>query len=142
MHTGLAATLPWLVHHYVPTIHLPINFSPFSCTQVLPHMFRIQPHCHIWTQSPTLSPTSWSAPSSTLPPEALLLGGWDTHWRPTTPLQLPLAMFRLCTCTHLHLQPDHAAFGPTCLSLPFQHLGQFGPPLAPKAILPVGWCTH
>src|SRR5258705_6470049 len=23
MHTGLAATLPWLVHHYVPTIHLP-----------------------------------------------------------------------------------------------------------------------
>src|SRR5258708_97329 len=21
MHTGLAATLPWLVHHYVPTIH-------------------------------------------------------------------------------------------------------------------------
>src|SRR5260221_1037175 len=24
MHTGLA-TLPWLVHHYVPTIHLPIN---------------------------------------------------------------------------------------------------------------------
>src|SRR5260221_7088724 len=93
-------------------------------------------------QSPTLSPTVWSDSSSTLAPEALLLGGWPTHWRPTTPLQLPLAMFHLHACPHLHLWPDHAAFGPAHLSLPFQHPGQFGPPPAPKAILLVGWCTH
>src|SRR5258708_31455382 len=93
-------------------------------------------------QLPTSSPTSWSDPASTLAPEALLLGGWHTHWRPTTTLQLPPAMFHLCACAHLHLQPDRAAVGPAHPSLPFQHLGQFGPPLAPKAIFPVGWCTH
>src|SRR5260221_9730984 len=93
-------------------------------------------------QSPTLSPTSWSDPASTLAQEAFLLGGWHTHWRPTTTPQLPPAMFHLCACAHLHLQPDCAAFGPAHPSLPFQHPGQFGPPLAPKAIFPVGWCTH
>src|SRR5258708_564189 len=93
-------------------------------------------HCHIWTQLPTLSPTSWSDPSSTLAPEALLLGGWDTHRRPTTTLQLPPAMFCLCTCAHLHLSPDHTTFGPAHLSLPFQCPGQFGPPPALKAPLP------
>src|SRR5258708_24144416 len=39
MHTGSTAFFPSLVHHSVPTIHLPINFSPFSCTQALPCMF-------------------------------------------------------------------------------------------------------
>src|SRR5260221_13886571 len=36
MHTGLAAPLPWLVHHYVPTIHLPSTSGNIL-------------HCHIWT---------------------------------------------------------------------------------------------
>src|SRR5258708_7212442 len=120
----------------------PSTFCQFSRTQALPRMFRIRSHRRIWTQSPTLSPTSWSDPASTLAPEALLLGGWHTHWRPTTPLQLPPATFRSHTHAHLHLWPDHAAFGPTHPSLPFQHPGQFGPPLAPKVIFLVGWCTH
>src|SRR5258708_27218634 len=63
-------------------------------------------------QSPTSTPTSWSDPSSTLAPEALLLGGWHTHWRPTTTLQLPPAMFCSHAHAHLHLWPDCAAFGP------------------------------
>src|SRR5258708_17758206 len=108
----------------------------------LPCMFQIQSHRHIWMQSPTLSPTSWSDPTSTLAPEALLLGGLHTHFRPTTTLQLPPAMFCSCTCTHLHLWPDHAAFVPPHQSLPSQHLGPFDPPPPPTAILLVGWCTH
>src|SRR5260370_41422553 len=53
MHTGLAATLPWLVHHSVPTIHLLINFlviflHPGTATHVLnpvtlPHLDTV-PH--------------------------------------------------------------------------------------------------
>src|SRR5258707_1171862 len=135
-HTGLTAIFPMdgaplCAHHTL----FPSTFCQFSHTQALPRMFRIQSHRHIWMQLPTLSPTSWSDSASTPAPEALLLGGWHTHWRPTTTLQLPPATFHSCTHAHLHLQPDHAAFGPTCPSLPFQHLGQFGPPLAPKAIL-------
>src|SRR5260370_5433538 len=92
----------------------------------LPCMFQIQSHRHIWMQSPTLSPTSWSDPTSTLAPEALLLGGWHTHWRPTTTPQLPLATFCLHTRTHLHLHPDHTTFGPAPLSLPFPHPAPLG----------------
>src|SRR5258708_24530163 len=136
MHTSLTAIFPMdgapLCAHHTP---FPSTFCQFSHTQALPHMFRIRSHHCIWMQSPTSSPTSWSDPTSTLAPEALLLGGWHTHWRPTTTLQLPPATFHSCTCTNLHLHPYHATFGPTHLSLPFQHLGQFGPPLAPKAIL-------
>src|SRR5260221_11770431 len=44
MHTGLAATLPWLVHHYVPTIHLPSTSSN-------------TPHCtHTCTSAPSPAP--------------------------------------------------------------------------------------
>src|SRR5260221_10540235 len=86
-----------------PHTPFPLTFCQFSHTQVLPRMFQIQSHCLIWMQSPTLSPTSWSDPASTLAPEALLLGGWHTHWRPTTTLQLPPATFCSCTFTHLHL---------------------------------------
>src|SRR5258708_2074018 len=49
MHTGLAATLPWLVHHYVPTIHLPStsgNIPHCTCTHAL---LQARLHCHIWT---------------------------------------------------------------------------------------------
>src|SRR5258708_19348787 len=102
-----------LCAHHTP---FPLTFSQFSCPQVLPGMFQIQSHCCIWTQSPTLSPTAWSDPSSTLAPEALLLGGWHTHWGPTTTLQLPLAMFHSHTHAHLHFWPDHHIW--TCLSIP------------------------
>src|SRR5258708_14874022 len=115
MHTGLTAIFPMdgapLCAHHTP---FPLTFCQFSHTQALPCMFRIWPHCHIWTQSPTLSPTSWSDSASTPAPEPLLLGGWHTHWRPTTPLQLPPETFRSCTCMPLHLRPDCAAFGPAC----------------------------
>src|SRR5258708_6037115 len=137
MHTGSTAFFPWLVHHSVPTIHLPLNFPPFSYTQVLPCMFQIWSHHHIWMQLPTLSPTVWSDSSSTPAPEALLLGGWHTHWRPTTTLQLPLAMFCSCTHTHLHLWPDHAAFGPAHPSLP----RAVWPTTGPKGH-PSGWLVH
>src|SRR5260221_2405580 len=30
MHTSSTAFFPWLVHHYVPTIHLPINLWQYS----------------------------------------------------------------------------------------------------------------
>src|SRR5258707_11058579 len=76
-----------------PPYTFPSTFCHFSHTQVLPCMFWIRSHRCIWMQSPTLSPTVWSDSSSTLAPEALLLGGWHTHWRPTTTLQLPLATF-------------------------------------------------
>src|SRR5260221_11560695 len=97
MHTSLTAIFPMvgapLCAHHTP---FPLTFCQFSHTQALPHMFQIQSHCHIWTQSPTLSPTVWSDSASTPAPEALLLGGWHTHWRPTTTPQLPLATFCLC----------------------------------------------
>ncbi len=69
-----------------------------------------------WMQLPTSSPTAWSDSSSTLAPGALLLGGWHTHWGPTTTLQLPLAMFHLHACAYLHFQPDHHIW--TCPSVP------------------------
>src|SRR5258706_260832 len=130
MHTGLTANFPMdgapLCAHHTP---FPLTFCQFSHTQVLPHMFRIRSHHCIWTQLPTLSPTSWSDPASTLAPEALLLGGWHTHWRPTTTPQLPPATFRSRTCAHLHLWPDRAAFGPARPSLPFQLPGTHVDPL-------------
>src|SRR6266436_1807086 len=49
---------------------LSISLHPGAAMHVL-----IQSHHHIWMQSPTSSPTSWSDPASTLAPEALLLGG-------------------------------------------------------------------
>src|SRR5260221_13480372 len=97
MHTGLTANFPMdgasLCAHHTP---FPLTFCQFSRPQVLPHMFRIWSHHHIWMQLPTSSPTSWSDPTSTLAPEALLLGGWHTHWRPTPTPQLPPATF--CSC--------------------------------------------
>src|SRR5260221_14684949 len=69
-----------LCAHHTP---FPLTFCQFSHTQALPRMFRIRSHCCIWMQLPTLSPTVWSDSSSTPAPEALLLGGWHTHWRPT-----------------------------------------------------------
>src|SRR5260370_19643290 len=47
MHTGLAATLPWLVHHYVPTIHLPStsgNIPHCTCTHTPPPSLAALPH--------------------------------------------------------------------------------------------------
>src|SRR5260370_7196961 len=102
MHTGLTATFPMdgapLCAHHTP---FPSTFCQFSCTQALPRMFRIRSHRRIWTQSPTLSPTVWSDSASTLAPEALLLGGWHTHWRPTTTPQLPPATFHSCTVSSI-----------------------------------------
>src|SRR5260221_338521 len=97
---------PFCAHH----TPFPLTFCQFSPTQALPCMFQIWSHHCIWTQ---LSPTSWSDPASTLASEALLLGGWDTHWRPTTTLQLPPAMFCLCAHAHLHLQCRQEN-GPIC----------------------------
>src|SRR5258708_6550143 len=151
LHTPNSLQLPLqTTHHFphgwctimCPPYTFPSTFCHFSHTQVLPCMFWIRSHRCIWMQSPTLSPTVWSDSSSTLAPEALLLGGWHTHWRPTTTLQLPLATFHPPTRAHLHLRPDCAAFGPAHPSLPFQHPGQFAPPLPPKPILLVGWCPH
>src|SRR5258708_38894632 len=65
-HTGLTAIFPMdgapLCAHHTP---FPSTFCQFSCTQALPHMFRIWSHHRIWMQSPTLSPTSWSDSAST-----------------------------------------------------------------------------
>src|SRR5258708_825681 len=67
-----------------------------------------------WMQLPTSSPTAWSDSSSTLAPGALLLGGWHTHWGPTTTLQLPLATFHLHTHTPTSISGQIATFGPAC----------------------------
>src|SRR5258708_19995665 len=104
-----------LCAHHTP---FPSTFCQFSRTQVLPCMFRIRSHRRIWTQSPTLSPTSWSDSASTPAPQALLLGGWHTHWSPTTTLQLPPAMFRSHSRTPLHLHPAPPALSPAPPSLP------------------------
>src|SRR5258708_21202428 len=120
-----------MVHHYVPTIHLSIqhfvNFPTPRC-------------CHACSKSGHIATFGCSHPPCHPQSGVTLLQHWPQ--RPTTTPQLPLAMFCSCAHTHLHLWPDHAAFGPTHLSLPFQHLGQVGPPLPPKAILPFRWCTH
>src|SRR6266436_4857521 len=113
MHTGPIHKVPAYTHW--PNSHFPMDGAPlcahhtpfhstfcqFSHTQALPHMFQIWSHCHIWMQSPTLSPTVWRDSASTPAPEALLLGDWHTHWRPTTTPQLPPAMFHLCAHTHV-----------------------------------------
>src|SRR5260370_42503046 len=98
-----------LCAHHTP---FPSTFCQFSHTQALPCMFRIQSHHCIWTQLPTLSPTSWSDSTSTPAPEALLLGGCHTHWRPTTTLQLPPATFCLTPSPPLHPPPVPPLFGP------------------------------
>src|SRR5258708_16029616 len=106
MHTGLTAIFPMdgtpLCAHHTP-FHS--TFCQFSHTQVLPHMFQIRSHHCIWTQLPTSSPTSWSDPTSTLALDALLFGGWLTHWRPTTPPSPPPPTFPPCTSTHPLLHP-------------------------------------
>src|SRR5258708_7799034 len=83
----------------------PYTFPPtFPHTQALPCMFQIWSHCCIWMQPPTLSPMAWSDSFSTLAPEVLLLGGWHTHWGPTTTFQLPPATFHMHVHAHLHFQ--------------------------------------
>src|SRR5260221_10242156 len=120
-----------MVHHYVPTIH------PFHRHFV---NFPTPRRCHACSESGHIAAFGCSCPPNHPHPGVTPLKHWPQ--RPTTTLQLPPATFCSCACAHLHLQPDHAAFGPAHPSLPFQHLGQFGPPLAPKVILPVGWHTH
>src|SRR5258708_7964596 len=54
----------------------------------------------------------------------------------------PLSSYLQQHFTHTHVPTSISgqitAFGPACLSLPFHHPGQFGPPPALKALLPVG----
>src|SRR5260370_9956871 len=87
-----------LCAHHTP---FPPTFCQFSRTQALPRMFQIRSHRRIWMQSPPLSPTSCSHSTSTLAPDALLLGGWPTHWTPTTTLHLPPATFPSRARAHL-----------------------------------------
>src|SRR5260221_4774935 len=131
-----------MVHHYVPTIH------PFHRHFV---NFPTPRHCHACSESSHITTFGRSCPPCHPHPGVTPLQHWPQRpffWEADTliggppPLQLPPAMFHLRTHAHLHLRPDRATFGPAHPSLPFQHLGQFGPPPAPKAILPVGWCTH
>src|SRR5258708_3320374 len=50
MHTGLSATLPWLVHHYVPTIH-PVHqhFSIFPHPGAAMHVLNLVTSPHLDT---------------------------------------------------------------------------------------------
>src|SRR5258708_2449497 len=59
MHTGLAATLPWLVHHYVPTIHLP-STSSNSALHLHPHTCS-EPGCTatFGRAHPSMVPIAW-----------------------------------------------------------------------------------
>src|SRR5258707_10965662 len=102
-----------MVHHYVPTIH------PFHRHFV---NFPTPRHCHTCSKSGHIAAFGCSHPPCHPHPGVTLLQHWPQ--RPTTTLQLPLAMFHLHAHAHLHLQPDHATFGPAHLSLPFQHPGQ------------------
>ena len=68
------------------------------------------------------------------------MGGWHTHWGPTTTLQLPPAMFCLCTCAHLHFWPDHCIW--TCLSVPAIPAPRaVWPTTSPKSP-PSSWLMH
>src|SRR5258708_31746535 len=53
MHTGLSATFPWLVHHYVPTIH------PFHQHFV---NFPTPRHCHTCSESGHITAFGCSCP--------------------------------------------------------------------------------
>src|SRR5260221_7460586 len=143
MHTGPIHEVPTYTHQ--PNSHFPHGW----CTIYVPTIHPFHRHfvnfptprrCHACSESGHIAAFGCSCPPNHPHPGVTPLKHWPQ--RPTTTLQLPPATFCSCACAHLHLQPDHAAFGPAHPSLPFQHLGQFGPPLAPKAILPVGWCTH
>src|SRR5258708_17024766 len=106
MHTSPAATLPWLVHHFVPTIH------PFHQHFV---NFPVPRHCHSCSESSHIAAFGCSHPPCHPQPGVTPLQHqpqrpffWEagTHWGPTTTLQLPPAMFCSCTHVHLHFQPD------------------------------------
>src|SRR5260221_12117514 len=89
-------------------------------------------------QSPTLSPTVWSDSASTPAPEALLLGGWHTHWRPTTTPQLPLATFRSCPPPSLaRLRHIWTRLSVPAIPAP----GAVWPTTGPKGH-PSGWLVH
>src|SRR5260221_13353832 len=91
-------------------------------------------------QLPTLSPTVWSDSSSTLAPEALLLGGWHTHWAhhhsPATPGNVLLM--------HMHPPPSPARSHciwtrPSVPAIPAP--GAVWPTTGPKGH-PSSWLVH
>src|SRR5260370_35419450 len=125
MHTGLAATLPWLVHHYVPTIHLPSTSGNIL-------------HCHIWTClsnhvshcleefSPQTSPSGISypmvgVPSMCPPPPFTLLQTSTLHPHPHSLSAPPLPA---------SLPPPRPSIPP--LARPLHHPP---PPLPPPLLL-------
>src|SRR5258706_16446852 len=122
MYTGLAATLPWLVHHYVPTIHLPsTSGNTPHCTHT--HLLRAQLHCHIGTCpsihvshcleefSPQTSPSGISYPMvgvpSMCPPHPFSHFPTSGHpcgpaFLPTWPLHGLRTTSRTLLCTSAH----------------------------------------
>src|SRR5260221_14652810 len=91
-------------------------------------------------QLPTLSPTVWSDSSSTLAPEALLLGGWHTHWAhhhsPATPGNI------LLMCMHPPPSPARSCCIWTHPSVPaIPAPGAVWPTTSPKGH-PSGWLVH
>src|SRR5258708_33802559 len=91
-------------------------------------------------QLPTLSPTVWSDSSSTLAPEALLLGGWHTHWAhhhsPATPGNI------LLMCMHPPPSPARSCCIWTHPSVPaIPAPGAVWPTTGPKGH-PSGWLVH
>src|SRR5258707_7734304 len=107
----------------------PSTFCQFSHTQALPCMFRIRSHCCIWTQSPTLSPTSWSDSASTPAPEA-------HHHSPATPGNVSLVR------THPPPSPARSCCIWTRPSVPaIPAPGAVWPTTGPKGH-PSGWLVH
>src|SRR5258705_7715583 len=97
-HTGLTAIFPMdcapLCAHHTP---FPSTFCQFSCTQVLPCMFQIWSHHRIWTQLPTLSPTSWSDSASTPAQRPFF---WEAGTLIGGPPPLSSYPWQRFTCTH------------------------------------------
>src|SRR6266436_4353752 len=60
MHTGSTAFFPWLVHHYVPTIHLPINLWQYSTLHLHLHTCS-KPSCTatFGCACPSMFPIAW-----------------------------------------------------------------------------------
>src|SRR5258707_11255187 len=114
MHTGLAATLPWLVHHYVPTIHLPSTSSNI-------------PHCTCTCSKPSCTPTFGCAHPSMFP-----IAWRNFHHKPALVAPFILWLEYLLCAHHTHF-PIFQLPG-THVDLPFCQPGPFmawAPPHTP-----------
>src|SRR5258708_17088705 len=102
MPTGSTASFPWLVRHYVPTIHLPINLWQYSALHPYPHTCS-KPSCTatFGCDHPSMFPIAWRT-SHHKPALVASFILWLEYLLCAHPLPSTSSNIPHCTCTSTH----------------------------------------